>query len=140
VFGSAVATPLSDGAKELIILVGNMGSGKSTTARSLAAAGYVHCEQDMLGNARAVLRTATAELTAGKSVVVDASHSTSEHRAPSLALARKLGTPVRILWHIRDGRPYNALREKPVPEVAYAVYSKRFEDPRLDGAPVEIIY
>ena len=103
-------------------------------------AGYVHCEQDVLGTARAVLRDATAGLKSGKSVVVDASHSTAAHRAPYLALARQLGAPVRILWHIRDGRPYNALREKPVPEVAYAVYSKRFEDPRLDGAPVEIIY
>jgi DNA 3'-phosphatase len=126
--------------KELVLLVGNMGSGKSTTARRLVEAGYVHCEQDALGNSRAVARAATAGLASGKSVVVDASHATAEHRAPYIALAKKHGANVRIAWHIRDGRPYNALREKPVPEVAYAVYSKRFEDPRFDGVPVEMVY
>jgi hypothetical protein len=56
-------------------------------------------------------------------------------------LARELGVGVRIAWHIRDGRPYNALRtEKHVPEVAYAVYAKRFEDPRYDGVPVVLVY
>ena len=140
IFGSTVAAPLRGGGTELVLLVGNMGSGKSTTARNLVAAGYSHCEQDVLGTARAVLRAATAGLESGKSVVVDASHSTAEHRAPYIALARKMGVPVRIFWHIRDGRPFNALREKPIPEVAYAVYSKRFEDPRLDGVVVELIY
>jgi DNA 3'-phosphatase len=140
VFGSTVAAPLCDGGTELVLNVGNMGSGKSTSARRLAATGYIHCEQDVLGNARAVLRAAADGLASGKSVVVDASHSTAEHRAPYIALGRKMGVPVRILWHIRDGRPYNALRDKPVPEVAYAVYSKRFEDPLLDGVTVEQIY
>ncbi len=55
-------------------------------------------------------------------------------------MGRELGVAVRIAWHIRDGRPYNALRVKPVPEVAYSVYSKRFEDPRLDGVPVSLVY
>jgi hypothetical protein len=40
------------------------------------------------------------------------------------------------MWHVRDGRPFNALREKPVPEVAYAMYSKHFVDPRQGDVPV----
>ena len=137
IFGLNAAEPKS--VRELVILVGNMGSGKSSSARRFAEAGYIHCEQDILGSTRATLRTATAGLENGKSVIVDASHATSKHRLPYIELARKHSVAVRILWHIRDGRPYNATREKPVPEIAYAVYSKRFEDPRHDGIPVEIV-
>jgi bifunctional polynucleotide phosphatase/kinase len=135
--------------KELVILVGNMGSGKSTSAYALVtqsksddivcAYTYTHLEQDVLKTPKAVLRAARTALAHG-SVVVDATHATSASRAPYIALARELGVHCRIMWHIRDGRPYNALRESPVPDIAYSVYSKRFEDPRLDGICVEMIY
>lgn len=120
--------------QEIVILMGNMGSGKSTSGKNLADHGYVHLEQDVLGSARAVLREAHLAAAAKKSVVVDASHATALSREPYIALAKAHGIRYRILWHIRDGRPYNALRPHPVPEVAYAVYSKRFEDPRLDDS------
>jgi hypothetical protein len=97
-------------------------------------------EQDVLKNARAMLRSARNYLGESKSVIVDATHATSESRAPYIALARELGVTCRILWHIRDGRPYNALRTVPVPDIAYSMYSKRFEDPRLDGVAYELIY
>jgi DNA 3'-phosphatase len=132
---------LPAGGQELVILTGNMGSGKSTSAQSLVAQGYVHLEQDVLKTPRAVLSATRGMLAEGKSVVVDATHATADSRTPYILLGRELGVAVRIAWHIRDGRPYNALRtEKHVPEVAYAVYSKRFEDPRLDGVPVSLVY
>jgi bifunctional polynucleotide phosphatase/kinase len=137
-------------AKEIVILVGNMGSGKSSSAHALCAQSaseeivcdfdYQHLEQDVLKNARAMLRSARNYLGESKSVIVDATHATSESRAPYIALARELGVTCRILWHIRDGRPYNALRTVPVPDIAYSMYSKRFEDPRLDGVAYELIY
>ena len=138
IFGRASAVPYSK--QEIVILVGNMGSGKSTSAKALESSGYTHFEQDVLKTAAAVQRAANKALTNKKSVVIDASHSTAEHRAPYIVMAKARGIDCRILWHIRDGRPYNALRPHPVPEVAYAVYSKRFQDPRLDGVPVSLIY
>lgn len=139
VFGLSPAFPAA--AQEITILVGNMGSGKSTTARTLAAAGYVHCEQDKLKTPAAMKRAVRAALTEGKSVVVDATHATAETRAPYLGIGLELKVPVRILWHIRDGRPYNEVRtDGHVPAVAFAMYSKRFEDPRLDGVSVETIF
>jgi bifunctional polynucleotide phosphatase/kinase len=127
--------------QELVILVGNPGSGKSTTGRSLAAAGYVHVEQDTLKNKAETLKVAKATLATGKSVVVDATHGSADNRAPYIELAKKLGISCKIMWHVRDGRPFNALREKPVPEVAYAMYSKHFVDPTIGAeVPVTIVY
>lgn len=140
IFGLSAAAPAA--MQEIAVLVGNMGSGKSTTARALEAAGYVHCEQDKLKTPAAMKRAVRAALAEGKSVVVDATHATAETRSPYLGIGLELKVPVRILWHIRDGRHYNALRyaEGRVPEVAYAMYSKRFMDPRLDGVPVDMIF
>ena len=122
--------------QELVILMGNPGSGKSSTGRLLASAGYVHVEQDVVGTKAAVKKAVLAALNAGASVVVDATHGSATNREPYLTLAAERGLFARILWHIRDGRPFNALREKPVPEVAYAVYSKHFTVPEI----AEIVY
>jgi len=122
--------------QELVILMGNAGSGKTTTGRKMAAASIVHIEQDNVGTHAAVRRAVLAGLNSGNSVVVDATHGSAKNREPWIALARDRGIPCRILWHIRDGRSFNSLREKQVPEVAYAVYSKHFVEP----TEFEIVY
>lgn len=122
--------------RELVLLMGNAGSGKSTTGRMFAAAGYVHVEQDVVGSKVKVQKAVVAALQSGKSVVVDATHASAVNRLPYQEIATGLGIPYRILWHIRDGRPFNALRPHPIPEVAYAMYSKYFVAP----ADATIIY
>lgn len=129
--------PAPEDAKELVILVGNPGSGKSTTGRLLATHGYVHVEQDVVGNKNHALKAVKAALKSGvRRIVVDATHGNPANRLPYEELAREYQIPLRILWHIRDGRPYNKGREKPVPEVAFGVYTKHFGLP--EGA--EIVY
>jgi len=118
--------------QELILLMGNPGSGKSTTAAALAAKGYVHIEQDLLKTKEKSLKVAMAALKTGASVVIDATHGSETNRAPY----QSLEVPMRILWHIRDGRPFNKGRAKPVPPVAYAIYTKYFVEPK--GA--ELVY
>ena len=135
VFGTR--TPTAAAKQELIILVGNPGSNKSSTARLFAAAGYEHLEQDIVGTKAAVAKAALIALAEKKSVVVDATHGSQVNREPLIKIAENAKVPYRILWHIRDGRAFNALREKPVPEVAYAVYSKHFVAP---VEHVEIVY
>lgn len=137
VFGTRLPVIAPEKPQELIILVGNPGSNKSSTARLLAAAGYEHIEQDVVGTKAAVGKAVRIALAAKKSVVVDATHGSLANREPLIKLAANAKVPYRILWHIRDGRAFNALREKPVPEVAYAVYSKHFVAPT---ECVEIVY
>lgn len=114
--------------KEILILVGNPGSGKSSCAKHLVNHGYTHVEQDLMKTPAATLRAAKTAIGTG-SVIVDATHASKKNRAPYIELAHSLGVAVRIAWCIADGRPWNALRPKPVPEIAYAVYSKYFEEP-----------
>ncbi len=127
IFPTTPVLPTAD--QELVLLVGNPGSGKSSAGRALAAAGYAHIEQDTLKNKSETLKVVKAALTAGKSAVADATHGSEDSRAPYINLAKELCIPYRILWFVRDGRPFNALRSKPVPEIAYAVYSKHFVAP-----------
>lgn len=122
---SAATSVTPSPTQELILLMGNPGSGKSSAARKLAESGYIHIEQDTMKSKAATKAAVCSALKTGGSVVVDATHGSAANREPYTTL----GVPVRILWFIRDGRPFNSLREKPVPEVAYAVYSKHFIPP-----------
>jgi DNA 3'-phosphatase len=123
--------------KELVVLVGNPGSGKSTTGKRFKEAGYVHVEQDIVGSKSHTLKFVKALLSTDvHRVVVDATHGSLANRVPYEELARTYGIPLRILWHITNGRPFNGLRSSPVPEVAYAVYTKHFVEP----AGAEIVY
>jgi bifunctional polynucleotide phosphatase/kinase len=115
--------------QELVVLMGNPGSGKSTTARFLAGLGYVHVEQDVTGSKAATLKAVKQVLATGASVTVDATHGSEINRQPYRELAGDLKIPCQILWHIRDGRSFNSARKEPVPEVAYAMYSKHFVEP-----------
>ena len=119
--------------QELVILMGNPGSGKSTIGREMALRGYFHVEQDVVGTPAAVRRATVANLDTGASVVVDATHGNPKNRDPWIRIAREHSIPCRIVWIVRDGRPFNALRlglgEDKVPEVAYATYSKYFTEP-----------
>lgn len=124
--------------QEIVILVGNPGSGKTSRACYFNMAGYyTHLEQDVIGTKAAVLKAAKKAVAEKKSIIVDATHGSHVNREPYINLAKEHNIPYRILWHIRDGRAFNALRKTPVPEVAYAVYTKHFVEPTEN---VEIVY
>ena len=124
------------------VMVGNQGSGKTNFARQLAQlSGHMHIEGDQFKTRAKTLKATNEALAAGRSVIIDATNGSLLRRQECYALADAVGAVKRVFWIPRDGRPFNALRQEgKVPQVAHAVYTKHFEDPRGDGVPVEIVY
>jgi hypothetical protein len=142
-FGSSdIATSTE---KEVVILMGNPGSGKSTTAYKFQKAGYKIIISDELKDKKKILSFVDLNCNFNHSVVIDALNYNSEIRASYIKIAKSYDYKIRILWHIRDGRCYNDLRglyekiyygntvyfhTKPVPAIVYNVYSSKFETPK----------
>jgi len=144
--------------QELILTVGNTGSGKSTTAQMLINKdeSYVACDTDAMPrfDRTLTLECARNQLSKGKSVIVLATNATVKERNDYISIAKELNIPVRIAWFIRDGRPFNFARvegsrelpstfyhTKPVPLYVFDRYTKMFEEPTLKEAEeLNIIY
>ncbi len=144
--------PVPATGEELILMVGNQGSGKSTLSEIFKEKpNYVIVSQDELGTKNKLISNAKAAWATGKSVLVDATNPSDSKRIELIQTITE-GTAhptVRILWNIRDGRPFNSLRPKPIPEIGYRIYTKNFVRPTIDelleaGAgphsSVEILY
>ena len=125
-----------EGQQELIIMVGQQGSGKTTWATWIAES----LDYTLIANEetpRAVvakdkkkrLRLISQFLQEGRNVIVDATHPSRDARAEIIAIATKYNIPVRIFWVSRPGRYYNELRENPISEMALRIYTSRFEQP-----------
>lgn len=120
----------------ITLMVGNPGSGKSNFSRQLAElTGHELVRQEIYPNRSKLLKVVRTLVEAGKSVIVDAMHGSKERRDELYAIADKYDAVKRVFWMTRDGRAF-----KPIPPVAYAVYTKNFADPRDDGVPVELVY
>lgn len=117
---------------KLIIMVGNPGSGKTTFSKQLS--NFIHLEKDKEKSEATFLKNLKNNLKENKCVIVDATNSSKEKRNKFISLVDK--NDCCIVWLTCDGRPYNKLRQKPVPEVAYAVYTKQFEMPENDECTV----
>jgi len=145
-------TPMTNNFQELVINVGNPGSGKSTTSYRFRKRGYKVCVMELLKKESYIEDCVKNNLEKGNSVVLDGMNYDLTRRQKFIDIAKDMNIPVRFLWFIRDGRPFNTLRgkvketntmyyhTKPVPEVAYNNYSKYFEEPTSREGLVEIVY
>uniref|UniRef100_A0A6C0BDY5 Uncharacterized protein n=1 Tax=viral metagenome TaxID=1070528 RepID=A0A6C0BDY5_9ZZZZ len=128
---------------QLIIMMGMPGSGKSTYAKALEYyCGYCRFSQDEYGgDLEKHQQTIIQTLMSGKYVVLDATFSSFQKRIIWLRIGKELGLAMAIVWAIRDGRPFNKLRDKPVSGFAYHGkygYNKNFNDP--EERPLSIEY
>jgi len=121
--------------QEVIILVGYPGSGKSTVAKLFEAnKHYDVLHGDDLKTESKIKKALKAGIEAGKSVVIDATNPSVKKRAEFIELARKLNSNIHIRvieisTSIEESMHRNALREKPVPRMAFYMFRKHYEKP-----------
>ena len=122
---------------EMIITVGVQGSGKTTFTTKFATQHpeYISLSQDTFGSKIALKKAIIKNLNDGKSVIVDRTNPKILDRQEFIELAKEHGiNKVRLWWFSQNGMAFNKLRDKPVPEIAYKIYSKNFEDPSPNEA------
>lgn len=135
--------------KEMIILVGAPGCGKSTFAHKyFPAYGYVNMDtvnKGKKGTSAQCIRKAK-ELILQGSVIIDNTNSSPKTRNEYIAIAAFVGAKVRCIWfdyplqmsgHINECR--RVLGGSHVPDVAYAVFRKNFVEPTLAEGFTEVI-
>ena len=138
VFGSNFDNVIVD--NQLVIMMGNQGSGKTTIAKRLEKDhNYIRFSQDEIDKkitSKKNIQYINSLLKEGKKIIIDQCHSSNKSKEMWI----ELGCKTSILWCIREGRSWNKLREKPIPEIAYSIYSKYFEYPNYQNVEVIKIY
>jgi DNA 3'-phosphatase len=137
-----VCADITGGAYDVIIMMGNPGSTKSTFARELCASNtsYVHLEKDVYKTDKKLMKEAVKQLRGRNKVIVDATYPSESKRNVWKVIAIEMGKTCAVAWCILDGRANNAAREHPVPDIVYNIYSKNFEPPCLRDDTVYMIH
>lgn len=133
IFKSNINIELNNCKEDMIIMMGNMGSGKSTFSKNLKKyKNYVICESDVLKSHVKMVKCCEKNLANNNKIVIDATNPYFEKRKIWIDLAKKYNKSFKVVFIIIDGRPFNAIRERKVPEIAYSLYTKKFEIPHVD--------
>jgi bifunctional polynucleotide phosphatase/kinase len=126
--------PLTD-EKQIIIMMGYPGSGKSTIAKNICKNEcFIYIEGDLYKSSTKMIKASLGHIENNKSIVFDATNSSSKKRKEYIELGKKynykvvcvhVSTPLEIAYKRNKLRNY----EKYVPKIAYSVYSKNYEQP-----------
>lgn len=138
--------PLADDENQIVIMMGYPGSGKSTVAKNICKnERYVYIEGDVYKSSAKMIKASLEHISRKKSIVFDATHSSSKKRKEYVDLAKKYdykvvcihaSTPLDVAYKRNKLRNY----EKYVPKIAYSVYAKNFEEPdETEGFEVIIL-
>lgn len=122
--------------KEVVIMVGYPASGKSTVAKNIfEKKGYVRIDGDLLKTPERMIREAKKHI-ANQSIVFDATNATKEKRKHFIEFAKESQVPVKCVWvttsieqSMEQNRQRFAEGGPKIPDVAYYVYRKKFEEP-----------
>lgn len=128
--------------KEVIIMIGYPGSGKSTMVKEqLEPKGYVRIDGDSLKTGAKMIKE--AEKHPDSSIVFDATNATHERREYYIKFAKKMNLPVRCIWvttPIEEALERVKERERQtgihIPNIALYRYRKVFEEPTRDECEV----
>ena len=129
--------------EDVVIMMGNPGSGKSTFAKELSEEkGYVHMEKDIMNLTSAKYKKYAEEcLNNNKKIIIDMTNTKVENREIWITLANKHNLTSAIVWSIISGQPFNNLRtENKISSIVYNVYSKNFQEPTENETKIYKLY
>jgi predicted kinase len=116
-------------------MMGYPGSGKSTIAKNICKNDkFIYIEGDIHKTSTKMIKVSIEYILQKKSIVFDATNSSSKKRKEYIDLAKKynylilnihVSTPLEIAYKQNKLRNH----EKYVPKIAYSVYSKNYEEP-----------
>jgi len=131
--------------KNMVIMIGLQGSGKSTFYKYYLSEDYIRVNLDTLKTRYQENLLISDCLNQGKNFAVDNTNPTREERAKYISLAKPQG--YRIIGYfmeskIRDCMARNALREGKarVPDIAIAATSNKLELPSFDEGFDELYF
>lgn len=136
--------------KELIILVGFPGSGKSTYyAKYIEPCGYEKINQDTTKTKKKSLDELEKLLKSGKNIVIDNQNYTREIRGIYITIAKKYGYNVRCIVmktsfeQSKHNMIYRYIKSggmlPQIPELVYNKYKKNYEEPDMEKESINAV-
>lgn len=137
---------VTNDAIEVVIFVGLPSCGKSMYYKhNFEPNGYVHVNRDTCGTMKKCQKICRESLESGKSVVIDNTNVTVEHREQFITIAMSLGIPCRCVVFRTDARLVQHLKTyrrmmtgKSIPTVTYHTMTKKYVKPTLDEGFTDI--
>jgi bifunctional polynucleotide phosphatase/kinase len=125
--------------KEVIIMIGYPGSGKTTIAKKICENNnsYHIVSGDEFKTTSKMIKNAITNIN--KSIIFDSTAGTKEKRSEFINFAKKNNLPVRAIWvqisfdiSMERNKQRSLITNIKIPDIAYYVYRKKFEEPTED--------
>jgi len=145
---AAPITSFKSNPLDIVLFCGSPGAGKSSFYwKHIQPLGYERVNQDILKTREKCLKSASAFIEEGKSVVVDNTNADLETRSCWIALAKKLEVPIRcvlftasskvcehndIVRALNNGTVMNPEKRTMLPKVAFTGFLSRYREPKLE--------
>ena len=135
--------------KEMVIMTGFQGSGKSTISRDIMNKyGYVIINQDTLKTESKCKKECENNLKQNKCVIIDATNPDDKTRKKWIDIAKQynynvrsicMTTSIELAKHNNSYRCYYENKSDLVPDIAYNIYKSKFNKPDKNEGFSEII-